>query len=161
MGFNSLNALLDAQNRSAGDLWIVLATVTHPTFSQPFRLASPRRENFISQSRTFLPTRFDVQFPSDQFDDSSRASVVYEGVSGLVLTTLQGLRPRPKITFELVLESDPDDILFTAPELEISNLTQDGVTSTSLELESTRTLILPFPGIDMDRDRVAGMFTDR
>lgn len=156
----SLNALIESQSRSSGELWYCLATIQHPTFAQPFRLVSPRVTPLISDGRTFNPSRFDVVFPSDQFDEQSRASVVYEGVSGIILTTLQGLRPRPLVTFEIVTESDPDEILFTAPNLEISNLIQEGLTSTSLELEAPRAAILPFPGINMDRVRMPGMFTD-
>jgi len=159
VSFASLNALLDAQTRSSGDLWITLATVTHPTFS-PLRIASPRWEPLISRGITFGAGRFDAIYPLDQFDDSVRASIVYEGTSGEILAALQGLRPRPLITLEIVLESDPNTVLFTAPELEISSLTQEGLSSTTLELEFPQTSILPFPGINMDRVRVPGMFTD-
>ncbi len=157
----SLNALLEAQSLSSGELWLCLATVEHPTFAQPLRLAEPRIEPLVAGGRTFAPSRFDVVFPTDQFEEQVRASVVYEGVSGLILATLQGLRPRPTVTFEIVTETDPDETLFTAPNLEIANLIQEGLTSTTLELEAPRAAVLPFPGINMDRERVPGMFTDQ
>lgn len=158
----SLNALLDSQARSAGDEWIVLATVTHPTFSSPLRLASPRLQPLISNGLTFSPTRFDVVFPTEQMEEIQRSSVVYDGINGTILAALQGRKnPRPVITMELVLQSDPDEILFTAQGLEISSLQQDGVTRTIVELEGSKILYLPFPGINMDRTRMPGMFTDQ
>lgn len=160
MAWVSLNSLLSSQALSSGELWLVLATINHPSFASPARFASPRYEPIVSLTRTFQPARFDVVYPSEQTDEAARASVSFDGVSGVILAALQGLRPRPTITLELVLDSDPDTIVFTAPDFEISNLLQDGVTSTVLELEASRTLTLPFPGINMDRRRMAGMFTD-
>lgn len=160
MSFISLNALLDAQSLSSGDLWITLATVDHPTFASPLRIASPRIEPLVSSGITFSPGRFDVIYPADQFGDVVRSSIVYDGVNGEILAALQGLRPRPVVTLEIVLESDPDTVLFSAPELEISSLTQEGISSTTLELEFSQTSNLPFPGINMDRVRVPGMFTN-
>lgn len=160
MSWISLNALLQAQSASSGDIWIVLATVKHSTFSAPLRLASPRYQPITSNGLVFSNAVFDVVYPSDQFDESARASVTFDGVNGQILAALQGLRPRPTVTFEIVLESDPDEVIFTAPDFEISNVTQDGVTMTTIELEVSRVFSLPFPGINMDRRRVPGMFTD-
>lgn len=160
MAWNSLSALLESQALSAGDEWIVLATVDHTTFSAPLRLASPRRQALVSNGHTFTPTKFDVVFSSDAVDESSRASVQIDGVNGAILTALQGLFPRPVVTFELVLQSEPNTVIYTARQLEIANMVQDGITSLSFDLELPRSLALPFPGINMDRRRVAGMFTD-
>lgn len=160
MPWASLNSLFASQALSTGEEWIVLATVEHESFSQPLRLASPRYEPIVSNGNEFAPSRFDVVYPSEQFDEAARASVTFEGVDGQILAAIQGIRPRPVITLELVLDSDPDTIVYTAPDFEISNLIQEGLTSTTLELELSRTLNLPFPGINMDRKRMAGMFTD-
>lgn len=160
MAWVSLDALLTAQAFSDGDQWIKLITVEHPIFSQPLRLASWRIETVTSLGRIFQPTRFDVGYPSEQFDETARASVVFDGVDGTILDAIQGLRPRPVATLEIVLESDPNTIIFQAPDFEISNLLQEGLTSTILELEVGRAAVLPFPGINMDRTRMAGMFTD-
>ena len=160
-GFTSLLALQEAQKLSSGYAWYYLFTFTHANMPTPLRLASPSFESIVSRSMTFLPSRFDVELPSETFEQIPRARIVMDGASGVILDALQQLPSSPIITIEVVLETQLDTVQLVIDNLEIDTAVQvEGVSMISAELVSSRFSQLPFPGINMDRTRVSGIFTD-
>ena len=160
-GLASLVALQEAQKLSSGVVWLVLFTVQHPQMPAPLYLVSPSFVSVNSRGKDYLPSRFDVEFPSESFESTGRARIVMDGVSGVILNALQSLPSSPTFTIEVVLESDLDTVQLAISDLEIeASVRTEGANRLSAELTSSRFAQLPFPGINMDRARVSGIFTD-
>lgn len=161
MAFSSLVALQESQKLSSGICWWVLFTFTHSLMPAPLRLVSPSTESIVSRGNTYLPSRFDVQFGSERFDEIPRAMISMDGVSGVILDALLQLPSSPTISIEVVLETSLDTVQTAMYDLEISPAVRvEGVASISAELVANRFNALPFPGFNMDRRRVPGIFTD-
>jgi hypothetical protein len=156
----SFNALLSAQAQATGEVWLTLLTFSHPSLAAPLRLASPRAEPLSSQGATFLPAFFDALLPSDQFDTINTFTVTVNGVDGVLLRALQGLFPRATMTIQVVLASDPNTVLYEAPDFEVSKIKQEGLVAIAVELEPPPFLTLAFPGKNLDRANFPGLFTN-
>lgn len=161
MALASLLALQEAQKLSSGLAWLYLITIEHELMPMPLRLASPSLESVLSQGFIFLPSRFDVELPTESFEQLGRARLVLDGVDGVLLDALQQLPSTPTIKIQVVLETQLDTVQAQVQDLEIEGAVRvEGASRLSADLVSSRFSLLPFPGINMDRTRVPGIFTD-
>lgn len=151
----------ELQARSSGLVAVDLLTVNHPTLATPFRLVSPRHTSLSSNGSTFFPTRFDLELGTEQSDSFQGLRVIIDASGGLLLASLQTLKVSVTVTYQMVFEDSPDDILIEMADLVLGEMTQRGITQLTFELVPPPFVTQPFPGFNMDRTRVPGIYTNR
>lgn len=159
MALASLAALQEAQKLSSGICWWILLTIEHEDMPTPMRLVTPSLDPITSRGNVYSPTRFDVEGISERSGELARPRIMIEAPSGVVLAALQSLAFSPTIAIEVVLENDLNTVQAAIYDLEITNV-QATTSALVADLVSSRFAKLPFPGVNMDRKRVAGIFTD-
>lgn len=160
MALQSYAALVEAQALSSGVVFLTLLTFDHATLPAPLRFVSPGSSGVVSRGNPYVAFPFDIVLPPERFGEVPVATLTIGNITGEVFAALQALRPSPSITIEIVTEDDLDTVQYANADFEIGSLTVDGVSSLSMELAVARIFSLPFPGINMDRANVPGIFSD-
>lgn len=160
MPWQSISALVAAQSRSCGLVFLELLTVTHSQLSTPIRLVSPSYDPVSSNGDSFTPTRFDALLGTDRADQPASLAISVESVSGVLLAQVQTLDTPALLTYQIVASDDPDTIQLEVSDFELLQAEQIGLSGMMFEAAASRFLGLPFPGFNMDRGRVPGIYTD-
>ena len=162
MSFPTLAGLLEAQSRSSGEVWLFLLEVTHPNLPETLRLVSPSIEEVVSNGNTYLPSRIDGQLGSQRTGEPNRITLTIEAISGEILQALLDMAPiSPAVEFAIITLSDPDTDMVRVRDLVISpGASGEGTSGITVPLSAERVNSLPFPGINMTRDRVSGIYLD-
>lgn len=104
---------------NAGDVPVVLATITHPALATPVRLSSdptvrlglePLRYGTISNGETFEFVMMSTVLPDQQRGQSPRAALAFENVDRDGVGLLRSITTPMRVRLDLVLASAPDAI---------------------------------------------------
>ena len=119
----SLRALLAQET---DELFLMLATLTHPLWVQPVYVCSNVLP-VISNGRYFLGWRFDIQIPSDSGTELPSAQAVIDNVDPIIgqqILAIAGSSPI-KVTIEIIRYSDPDTIDVAYASMKLRNIKVD------------------------------------
>lgn len=112
--------------RESADPLIPLVTLTHPLWAEPQRMALDVNE-VVSDGETYLPAAFDLRVVSDD-DGPTKAVLAVPNVGRELAEMVQDIASYPECTIEVVALSHPDDPIYRASRLELTNINMGIVT---------------------------------
>lgn len=137
----SANAIELLLTRWRDDVAIYLLTITHP--SLPTARFARNNEAIISRGETFSAAPFDLQLPEDN-EQLPSLTLVIPNVNRRVGREILAINQGMNANIEAVFASDPDDIWKSILDLELHDVTFDGIALQGT-LSHRRVTHEPFP----------------
>lgn len=131
---NSAKAAMYAQSTS--EVFIMLVTIDHPSFTTPVRVASDPYEllpeagvrGVISRGMEFLYLPFSVELPSQDDTGVAKARISVDNISREIVAAVRRANSALSITIEIVLASDPDTLEVAIEDFRLDRVTYDAFT---------------------------------
>lgn len=118
--------------------FIVLLTITHPTFAEPMRFSSdptqelsiPNVRGTVSNGDEYVFIPLSINLPQQDETGQSTASISVDNISREIIYRLRTAQAvaMARVTVEIVLNTSPDVIEMTLPNFRLSNLKYDAFT---------------------------------
>lgn len=117
--------LTEIMRQFSGEFIPILATLTHATLAVPFYVCNDVKP-IISNGRLFLGWKFDVQFPSDSFNElpMAQATMNNSDPDGELAYILQNMADKdpPIVKLEFMRYSTPDTIICPWGDMKLRNV---------------------------------------
>lgn len=140
----SPNAKLSIMAQESDDREIALLTVTHPKFTQTLYLSTDATQYLydeedtatpvygtVSRGKEYIYLPIQATLPSSESDKAPAGSFSISNVSTILSQYLIVVDDDyPRVTVEIVLASDPDTVIQSWPEFELTTATLDATTAT-------------------------------
>lgn len=152
----SATALAEAFKEHSGAAWRTLVTITHPSLATPLRLVNAR-ESVISNGQTFVPCEFEVILPETDGERVGRARLRIGNIDRDIQDAILYADPAPKLSFQIVLSSQPDVVEESTGELRLERVEAD-VNWIEGDIGPTDTAIEPWPGDSFSPANFPGLF---
>jgi len=107
-------------SQESDDPFLVLLTLTHPSFST-VRLANNTKD-IVSRSETYMAFPFKIRFPVDDGESAREFSIEFDNVSLELVDEIRSVTSPIGITIEMILASMPDDVQITQENLQIQTI---------------------------------------
>lgn len=120
----STDALKAMMAQETGELFLVLATLDHPDFSQTWRFVNDTQD-LTRGADTFLSYPFAVEFHNDD-DNVPIAQLALDNIGQEIMAEIRSIKGRIDASFECVRHADPTDVVFTS-DYEIADVNADQV----------------------------------
>lgn len=129
----SLRGAMYAQDTD--DVFLVLLTLSHPSFSPPIRVVS-NTEDVVSRGETFVAYPFDIVMPDEQDRSLPRATLSIDNVSKEIGQAIRLIDSPVVVTIEAVRAEDPDTVEVAFSNFLLRSVRVDaGSVSGELEME--------------------------
>jgi len=136
------------------EAFALLLTITVPGAS-PIYMADA--EDIVSNGNSFLAYPFSLQLPTDENGQVTEARLTIDNVARTLIDEIRTLSQPLSLLMEVVMISDPDNILIAYPDFELTNVTYDQLTiSGALTLENF--LQEPYPKDVLSASNFPGLF---
>lgn len=106
--------LKNVQADTSADALLYLLTITHADLPETLRYVRDFQP-LVSRDETFVAFPFDVTPPGSSDGGSSPASITMTAVGGEIPTALRSINTPAVMLVELVLASDPDEVVDALP----------------------------------------------
>jgi len=116
---SSLLAQLFAQN--SDDPFLILITLSHPSFAEDIRLVNNTVE-IISRGETFAPFPMRIRFPVDDGETARDFSIEFDNVSRELIEAMRSVTTEIGVKLELILASMPDAVQISQEDLKIAGI---------------------------------------
>ncbi len=154
---NSLSPQLIAQlmAQESSDPYLILITLTHPSFAEPIRLVN-NSEDIISRGDTFLAFPVSIRLPADDGESQRQVAIEFDNVSRFLTDSIRSVVTPIDVKLEMILASIPDTVQMSLEELKVQNLTYNSnrisarlILDNFLNVELTSERYTPnnFPGL--------------
>lgn len=154
---NALSPQLLAQlfAQESDDAFLVLLTMTHPSFSKPVRLVN-NSVDVLSRDDTYEAFPFTIKLPTDDGETVPQFEINFDNVSLELIDEIRSVTDAIGVKLEMILGSMPDVVQMTQDDLKIQSVTY---TATQIQakvildnflntdMTSERYIPLYFPGI--------------
>ena len=150
---NELLGQLFAQN--SDDPFLVLVTLTHPSFAAPIYLVNNTRD-IISRGNTYRAFPMKVRLPVDDGETARDFTMEFDNASLELIEEIRSVTTQIGVKVEMILASIPDVVQMEQADLAINSLTYNAskiiarvVLDSFLNVEITSEKYGPgnFPGI--------------
>lgn len=127
------NAVYAAQTKEA---FILLATISHPSFTDDIRVASDSYEllpnagvrGVVSRGQEYLYLPFTILLPQQDETGVSRASISMDNISREMVRAVRNANSALTITVEVVLSSDVDTPEVSIQDFKLEKVSYDAFT---------------------------------
>jgi len=160
---NSAKQALFAQ--ATEEVFIVLVTIDHETFTSPIRVSSDPFEllpdagvrGVVSRGNEYLFMPFSINLPIQDDTGIARASLSVDNISREIVAAVRNARSALSITIEIVLASNVDDVEISIPDFRLESISYDAFTvSGDLSIEYFD--LEPFPARRFTPSDFPGLF---
>ena len=111
-------------NSETGAVALVMLTLDHPTLAEPIRVVNDTQSK-KSNGNTFIGFPFSIRILGDaEVPRSARISI--QNIDSVIVRAVENLETAVSVTIEIALDSDPDDIWYTAEGLDLTDIFWDG-----------------------------------
>lgn len=153
----SATALAEAFKERSGIAWLILLTITHQGLAPELRRWVNAREDVVSNGETYKACEFDVILPEQDGEHLGRARLRISNIDRDIQDAILYADPPPKVQFQIVLSSDPDEVEQSTGELRLERVTAD-VNWIEGELGPPDTAVEPYPGDSFTPANFPGLF---
>lgn len=130
--------------REGGEPIIALLTVEHDDLDAPIRLArNSTGDDIVSNGETFTAAPWDIAWGSDT-QEAPKVEITIVNVDRVAGQAIESITDPATCTVQLILESDPDEILIELTNLELRNARWDAMILTA-ELSHFSFFAEPWP----------------
>lgn len=112
---------VEARDVEAGDVVLVLVTLTHPDFSAPVRVVA-NGADIVSRGNTFVGVPVEVRFPSAGERADWAAMLRIENVEIDIVTAMKASKTRAEVTIEVVMSDAPDSVEVSLADFVLSEV---------------------------------------
>jgi len=150
--------------QQTSEVFIVLLTITHPTFDQDIRVCSDPFEllpdagvkGIVSRGNEFLYVPFDIILPQQDSTNSAKATLSVDNVGRALMESVRTADSAIRVKIEVILASSPDAVEISIDDFRLATVSYDSFTvSGDLSVEyydlepfpSKRFTPADFPGI--------------
>lgn len=137
------------------EVWLELLTLMHPGMTT-VRVVN-NTESIASRGEVFQGFPFQVKLPQDAADRMSTATLTISNVDRSLIDEIRSLTGNPKVKFEVISATRPDDVEFGPLEFELAVAAWDAHTITGT-LTYEPVTQQPFPAGVFDPQRFPGLF---
>lgn len=102
------------------DPFLLLVTITHPTFT-PIYLVN-NTEDIISNGVTFTPFPMTITLPPDDGESAREVAIEFDNVSLELIDELRSVTTPVDVKLEMVLASNPDTLQYTIEDLKMRSV---------------------------------------
>ena len=160
---NTAKAAAFAQQTS--EAFIMLVTITHPSFTDDVRVCSDPYEllptaqvrGIVSQGLEYIFMPFAIEMPVQDNTGLARAKISVDNISREIVAAVRSANSALTISMEIVLASDPD-----TPEVTISDFHLDRVTYDAFTVSGDISVeffdLEPFPARRFSPSDFPGLF---
>lgn len=118
------------------EAFIVLVTITHPSFVQDIRVASDPYEllpianvrGVVSRGEEYLYMPFTISLPVQDATNIARAAISVDNIDRQIVAAVRGADSALNITIEVVLASDVDTVEVSIEDFKLERVTYDAFT---------------------------------
>lgn len=125
---NTLSAQMLAQlyAQESNDPFLVLVTLSHPSFASPIRLVR-NSENITSRGNVYSAYPFSITLPADDGERIKEVNIEFDNVSLLLVDEFRSITGDESIAVkvELILASIADDVQYGIEELRVNSIQYD------------------------------------
>lgn len=160
---NAFKTAVHAQQTS--EVFIMLATISHPQFTDDIRLASDPFEDLpdagvrgvVSRGLEYIYLPFNINLPAQDDTGVARASLSIDNISREIVAAVRSANSALAITLEIVLASDVDTPEVTVQDFRLESVTYDALT-VSGDLSVEYYDLEPFPARRFTPSDFPGLF---
>lgn len=120
----STRAIRAALARETAEVFVALAVLDHESLDAPIRICTDSAPVVRSEG-TYLPYPFEFVLPEDTDGQMPRAAVRVDNVDREVLKRISAITGRPRVTFMLVLASQPEVVEYGPVEFQMGEASWD------------------------------------
>lgn len=113
--------LAQLYGQDSSDPFLMLLTLTHPSFPAPFRLVN-NTTDVVSRGNTFTAYPFNFTLPVDDGETLREVSLTMDNISQEIITELRQISSPISILIEMVVASAPDTVQIELAGLEMKNI---------------------------------------
>lgn len=148
-GYAAVNA------QETGEVFHMLITVANSN-GPPIRMTT-NSEDVVSRGNTFLAYPFALELPTDEAGNISEARLSIDNVARALVDEIRGLVEPLVLTIEVVTESTPDTVEYSAEDYRLKNVNSDAITISGT-LTQENYLTEPYPKDIMSGATFPGLF---
>ena len=116
----SNNLLAQLFGQSSSDPFLMLVTISHPTFSTIY-LAN-NTVDIVSRGITFSAFPMQVTLPADDGETTREVRLELDNVSLALIEEFRKITTPPDVKVEMLLASDPNTVQLSIEELKLRNI---------------------------------------
>lgn len=160
---NAAKQSIYAQQTS--EAWVLLLTITHPSFIEPIRVASDLSDflpesgvrGVLSRGMEFIFLPFTVDLPAQDDTGVARASIQIDNIDRQIVAAVRRADSAISIKTEIILASDPDNVEIEIDDFRLEEVTYDAFT-VSGEISVEYFDLEPFPARRFTPSDYPGLF---
>lgn len=161
----SPNAKRAVFSQQTDEVFIVLLTINHPSFTEPARVSSDPFEllpnanvrGVISNGIEYPFLPFTISLPQQDDTGTARATLAIDNIDRRIVAAARGANSALDVKIEIVLASDPDTVEMSIDKFKLEKVTYDAFT-VSGELSVQYFDLEPFPSKRFTPSDFPGMF---
>lgn len=120
------------QSQNTGEVWLVLATITHADLIEPLRFCD-NKVKIVSRGNEYMAWPFNVELPGQLADRQAQAKITIDNTDKRIVETLRGLEPPPPtVDLEVVIAAEADLVQMSFPGLKLAKAQWAGLISGTL-----------------------------
>ena len=120
----SLSAVQSLLAQETEKVWLVCLTIDHADLTSPIRLVNDKQD-LTRTAGTFTAFPFQVTLPSEDEQETPRATLTIDNVDRTVIQALRSITSAPDITIEVVLQDSPNTVEAGPFEFQLHSITYD------------------------------------
>jgi hypothetical protein len=155
----SVAALQALYSEESGEAFIMLLTLSHPTWPEVIRVSSDSVDT-MSRGLKFTAFPFDIKLPNDDDRQPPAATLEIDNVSRDIVMGVRAIPPTSKpiqVKIEIVLASSPDTVEIAYTDFLLRDVQYDAYKVTGT-LRWDDVLAEPFPGDQVTPATQPGVF---
>lgn len=117
----SPNLLAQLFAQESNDPFLMLLTLSHPSFPAPIYLVN-NSVNVTSRSNVYLAFPFTFKLPVDDGETAREVQIEFDNVGLDLVEWIRSVTDPIDVKMELILASIPDDVQVSLEELKIGNI---------------------------------------
>lgn len=107
-----------------GEVFLMLLTFNHETFSQPIRLVN-NLEDIISRDNNYVAFPFDLAMPPDDGDSLPVVQITAQNATLELIDELRSIQSQMSVRIELILASSPDYVEALIEDMRVASIQYD------------------------------------
>ncbi len=147
------------------EVFAVLLTIEHSSFSQPVRISSDPKEDLpeagvkgiVSRGDEYIYPPFSLSLPSQDDTVLAKANISIDNVSREMISHVRGADSALSIKIEVILASDPDTVEISMSQFKLERVTYDALT-VNADISVEYFDLEPFPARRFTPADFPGMF---
>lgn len=146
-------------------VFIVLLTISHPSFTEDVRLASDPNSllptaqvrGVVSRGQEYIYLPFSITLPVQDDSSISKANISIDNINRDIIAAVRGANSAVKVTIEIVLSTDLDTTEVSIDNFQLDTVTYDAFTVAG-DISMEYYDLEPFPAGNFTPSLFPGMF---